>query len=275
MSISAIREPLLSMNLISTKLDIEHAVRAYHKAGYGGIGLWYDNICEYGVDRLVELLQQVPIKVTHVIYAGPFNQTSEKDYLAARKSDREKLHVAARLGADSVLAMTGPINGLGQNEAFRQLTRSLRDLVETAQECGVAIGLEPLNYIEREDSFLFTLTDAMDIIEEIDHPSLGVFIDVFHIWQEPYLMKTMQRTKGKIVGCHINDLRHENRTYCDRVLMGDGCIPIRNILEEVKRQGWDNWYDIEIFSDELWQMDSEAFLKLAQEKYRKIWTSET
>ena len=267
----AARQPLLSMNLISTKLDIEQAIRTYASAGYGGIGLWYDQVCEYGVDAVVGLLAEVPIKVTHLIYAGPFNQTTEKDYLAARAADREKLRVAARLGADSVLAMTGPINGLGQNEAFRQLTRSLRDLADTAADCGVAIGLEPLNYIEREDSFLFTLSDAMDIIEEVDHPSVGVFIDVFHIWAEPYLMRTMQRTRGRIVGCHINDFRSENRTYCDRVLMGDGCIPVRNILEEVNRQGWDRWYDVEIFSDELWAMDPEDFLRLAREKYDALW----
>jgi len=270
---TAAHQPLLSMNLISTKLDIEHAIRAYYRAGYGGIGLWYDQVCDYGVDRIVGLLQEVPIKVTHLIYAGPFNQTSEKDYLAAREDDREKLLVAARLGADSVLAMTGPLNGLGQNEAFRQLTRSLRELADTAAECGVAIGLEPLNYIEREDSFLFTLSDAMDIIEEIDHPSVGVFIDVYHVWQEPCLMKTLQRTRDRIVGCHINDFRRENRTYCDRVLMGDGCIPVKNILEELKRQGWDRWYDIEIFSDELWSMEPEEFLRLAREKYDRLWSA--
>ena len=269
--LDAAHQPLLSMNLISTKLGIEDAIRAYHRAGYDGIGLWYDQVAGYGVDKTVDLLREVPIKVTHLVYAGPFNQTSEKEYLAAREEDREKLSAAARLGADSLLAMTGPLNGLGQNEAFRQLTRSLRELAGTAAECGVAIGLEPLNYIEREDSFLFTLSDAMDIIEEIDHPSVGVFIDVFHIWQEPCLMRTLQRTKGRIVGCHIDDFRSENRSYCDRVLMGDGCIPVRRILEELQRQGWEKWYDIEIFSDELWAMDPDEFLSLAREKYDALW----
>jgi sugar phosphate isomerase/epimerase len=266
-----VHEPLLSMNLISTKLDVEHAIRAYWRAGYGGIGLWYDQVHDYGVDETVALLREVPIKVTHLIYAGPFNQTSEKAYLAGRECDREKLRVAARLGADTVLAMTGPINGLGQNEAFRQLIRGLRDLAETARECGVAIGLEPLNYIERDDSFLFALSDAMDIIEEINHPNIGVFIDVFHIWQEPYLRNTLERAKGRIVGCHINDCRQENRTYCDRVLMGDGCIPIKSILDMVRKQGWKRWYDIEIFSDELWTMEPDEFLKLAREKYEEMW----
>jgi hypothetical protein len=65
------------------------------------------------VERTLALLQEVPIKVTHLIDAGPFHQTSERDYLTAREADREKLRVAGKLGADSVLAMTGAINGLG------------------------------------------------------------------------------------------------------------------------------------------------------------------
>ena len=100
---TAAHKPLLSMNLISTKLDIEHAVRAYHRAGYGGMGLCYDQVRDYGVDEIVGLLQEVPIKVTHLVYAGPFNQTSEKDYLAAREDDREKLRVAASLGRTASL----------------------------------------------------------------------------------------------------------------------------------------------------------------------------
>ncbi len=118
-------QPLISMNLISTKLGIENAIRTYYEAGYEGIGLWHDQVDKYGVERTVQLLKKFPLKVTHLIYAGPFNQTNEKDYRAAREADKEKLRVAEKLGADSVLAMTGSINGLGQREAFRQLNRSL------------------------------------------------------------------------------------------------------------------------------------------------------
>jgi len=271
MSVVTTKAPLLSMNLISTKLDIEKAVYAFHEAGYDGIGLWYDQVCAYGVERTYDLLRKVPIKVTHLIYAGPFNQTSERDYISAREADKEKLRVAGKLGADTVLAMTGPINGLGHNEAFRQLERSLRDLVSTAEENNVKIGLEPLHYVLKDDSFIFTLSEALDIVEEVDHPALGVFLDVYHIWHEPGLMETLKRTKGRIVGCHISDFRQTTRSVYDRALMGDGVIPIRQILEAMKEQGWDRWYDIEVFSPELWQMEPGEFLKVAREKYRQLW----
>ena len=165
-------------------------------------------------------------------------RASEKDYLAAREDDREKLRVAARLGADSVLAMTGPLNGLGQNEAFRQLTRSLRELADHSQRNAASPSASSLSITSSgRIRFSSPLQMPCDIIEEIDHPSVGVFIDVYHVWQEPYLMKTLQRTRDRIVGCHINDFRRENRTYCDRVLMGDGCIPVRNILERTEAAG--------------------------------------
>ncbi|MFA5585746.1 MAG: sugar phosphate isomerase/epimerase family protein [Saccharofermentanales bacterium] len=262
---------MLSMNLISTQLGIEKAIQAYHEAGYDGIGLWYDQVAAYGVDRTLELLKKFPIKVTHLIYAGPFNQTSEREYRLAREDDKEKLRVAGKLKADSVLAMTGPLNGLGQAEAFRQLNRSLRDLADTAQENGVRIGLEPLNYILHQDSFIFTLKDAMDIIEDINHPALGVFLDVYHIFAEPGLLETIKRTRGWIVGCHISDFRQTNRDVHDRVLMGDGVIPVRVLLDAFREQGWDKWYDIEIFSEELWAMEPRDFLQLAKEKYNNLW----
>jgi sugar phosphate isomerase/epimerase len=272
------------MNQYSTKLDFDKAVRMYHEAGYGGIGVWFDGMLEYGadnvtfkglmdygVDEAVRLLKEVPIKVTHVIYAGPFNQTSESEYVAAREKDREKIRAAGRVGAETVLALTGPADGISPEEGLRLVVRGLCDLAETAREAGVKIGLEPLHFNLYKDSFLFRLTDALDIIEEVDHPSVGVFFDVYHVWHEVEILNTIQRAKGKIVGCHICDFRRINRHIADRVFMGDGVIPIRELLNALKDAGWDRWYDIEIISHELWQMDPRDFLKLGMEKYKKLW----
>lgn len=266
-------KPLLSLNSISTKLNVEDAIKQYYEAGFDGIGLWNDEVFAYGVDRILDLLNQYPIKVTHVIYVGPFNQTNEIDFMKARAKDRETIKLAGKLHADSVLAMTGGINGLSKSEAFRQLNRSLRELLDCAKENGVKIGLEPLHYNLQNDSFLFTLKDAMDIIEEIDDESLGVFLDVFHIWQEPGVLETLARTKNKIVGVHLCDQRQINRTEYDRVLMGDGVIPVRLLIEEFRKQGWNSWYDIEIFSDELWAKSPQEFFQLVKEKYDKLWVN--
>ena len=275
---------LLSMNQYSTKLDFDKAVRMYYESGYDGIGIWFDGLLEYGkdnvtfkglmdygVDKAVELLAEVPIKITHAIYAGPFNQTNERDYIEARGKDIEKINAAGRVGAETVLALTGPLNGLTPKEGHRQVIRSLRDLADAAQNAGVKIGLEPLHYNLYKDSFLFTLTEALDIIEEVNHPAIGIFFDVYHVWHEVGILDSIKRAKGKIVGCHICDFRKINRHIADRVFMGDGVIPVRELLEALAEAGWDKWYDIEIISNELWKMEPKAFLQMGMEKYKKLW----
>ncbi len=274
---------LVSMNQYSTKLDFDKAVRMYHEYGYEGIGIWFDGeleygkdnktfqgLMDYGVDNAVKLLKEVPIKVTHAIFAGPFNQSNETDYIRARKRDMERIQAAGKVGAETVLALTGPINDLTPREGHRQIVRSLRDLAETAQAAGVTLGLEPLHFNLSKDSFLFKLSEALDIIEEVDHPAVGVFFDVYHLWHEVGIMESIQRAKGKIVGCHICDFRRINRQVGDRVFMGDGVIPIKELLEALREAGWDKWYDIEIISNELLKMDPKEFLELGMEKYKKM-----
>lgn len=274
---------LVSMNQYSTRLNLDDAVRMYHEAGYGGIGIWFDGMMEYGdenksftglldygVDKAVDLLQEVPIKVTHAIYAGPFNQTNETDYLAARKRDIEKIKAAGKVGAESVLALTGSINGLTPSEAHRQVIRSLRDLADAAREAGVTIGLEPLHFNLNKDSFLFTLAEALDIVEEVDDPAIGIFFDVYHVWHEVGILDQIKRAKGKIVGCHICDFKRINYHIGDRVFMGDGVIPIKELLKALEEAGWNKWYDIEIISNELWKMDPKQFLELGMKKYMEL-----
>ena len=55
------------------------------------------------------------------------------------------------------------------------------------------------------------------------------------------------------------------------VFMGDGVIPIRELLQALAEAGWDKWYDIEIISEELWKMEPGAFLQMGMEKYKKLW----
>ena len=52
--------------------------------------------------------------------------------------------------------------------------------------------------------------------------------------------------------------------------MGYGVIPLKEILNSIKDQGWNKCYDIEIFSYELWKMEPKEFLKMAREKYDKL-----
>ena len=52
-----------------------------------------------------------------------------------------------------------------------------------------------------------------------------------------------------------------------RRLMGEGCIPIRQIRGWVEETGFDSFNEVEIFSTRLWAGDQEAFLGRVVEAY--------
>jgi sugar phosphate isomerase/epimerase len=47
----------------------------------------------------------------------------------------------------------------------------------------------------------------------------------------------------------------------DRGLMGEGCIPIREIRSWVEENGFKGFNEVEIFSNTYWEMDQQEFLQ--------------
>ena len=47
--------------------------------------------------------------------------------------------------------------------------------------------------------------------------------------------------------------------------MGKGIIDIQEIIDKVKKIGFDGLYEVEIFSNEYWAMDTDRFFSMIQE----------
>ena len=54
----------------------------------------------------------------------------------------------------------------------------------------------------------------------------------------------------RIAGVHVCDVRRPTRSWCDRVLPGEGVADLATILGALKAAGWRGYYDLEIFSDD-------------------------
>jgi sugar phosphate isomerase/epimerase len=253
---------LLAMNQIGIQLEFGPAVHAIKAAGYGGIGIWYDSLYKFGYERGKRELRESGLVNCVACFIGFFNQTSEAEYRRARDEDIRKIRQASDLGALSVLAVSGPQGSMRQDEADRQVVRALNELGPVAAEVGVKIALESIHHMYRDDwTFITTLKQALRIVEQVDHPSVGLMFDTYHLWQEPGLLDTIQSAKGRFVGAQVNDWRPITRSGNDRGIMGEGCIPLGELLTAVERAGFADWYDVEIFSDELWKLDPTEFLR--------------
>jgi D-psicose/D-tagatose/L-ribulose 3-epimerase len=81
------------------------------------------------------------------------------------------------------------------------LVPNLRSLAEYAGDRGVILGLEPLNRFET--SFINLAEQAIEVVDCVDHPSLGIMLDTFHMnIEEKSLGDAIRATGSRLVQLH-------------------------------------------------------------------------
>jgi sugar phosphate isomerase/epimerase len=109
------------------------------------------------------------------------------------------------------------------------------------------------------------------LAEVLDSPWVGVAVDVYHLWWDPFLEKEIKRCgeNGNLFAFHICDWNVPTTDLLvDRGLMGEGCIPVRQIRSWVEEAGFTGFTEVEIFSTRHWREDQHGFLKKIISAYK-------
>ena len=178
----------------------------------------------------------------------------------------------------------GPLAGRERGRAEEEAAAGLKQVARAAADVGVTIAIEPMHASMSDHwSFVTTIPDAINLLRQIDEPNTGMIVDVWHLWDTPDLAKHIHEHVDDIVGVHVNDWREPTRSWCDRVLPGDGVADVPAILGALDRAGYDGWLEVEIFSDDgtygddfpdsLWKRDPVELVRSAREKTLAAWTS--
>ena len=121
------------------------------------------------------------------------------------------------------------------------------------------VALEPLNAaIMNVESAIWTLAQAMQLVDAVDRTSFGICLDVWNIWQNADVTEAIKACGDCIFVVQVSDWRTP-RSYEDRLVVGQGQIPLPPLLRAIHESGYRGPYTLEIFSgdipDSLWQGD--------------------
>ena len=96
------------------------------------------------------------------------------------------------------------------------------------------------------------------IFPRVDDPELCL-----NIWFDEELEKQIRRCgkNNKLFAYHICDWNVPTTDMLnDRGLMGEGCIPLKQIRGWVEEAGFSGFHEVEIFSTKFWKGDQVQFL---------------
>ena len=256
----------LCIHTITTKpWALEEAVRNYAQAGVKGITVWRQTLASLDPVAAGKMIRDYGLSIVSLCRGGFFLSSTAAGRAMAIDDNRRCIDQAAALDAPLIVLVCGAVPGQALAESRKQIAEAIATVLPLAASVKVKLAIEPLHPMFAEDrSAVNTMSQARAICNQLKSPWLGIAADVYHIWWDDRLedeIKTSGR-EGTLFAFHICDWRTPAGDLLnDRALMGEGCIPIRQIRGWVEEAGFHGFSEVEIFSHRLWASDQAKFLE--------------
>lgn len=265
----------LALNTVTVRerWNLEQAVEGCRRHGIGGITVWRQDVARLGILDAARLLRQSGLIVTGLARGGPYPFTDATARRAAIEDTRRGIDEAAELEARCLILVVGGLAaGSKDLHSSRTMVRdAIGESLEHARRCGVPLALEPFHPMYCADrSCISTMRQANDLCDELG-PGLGLAVDVYHVWWDPFLESEIQRAgKSRLLAFHISDwLVPTTDLVLDRGMMGDGIIDIPSIRVIMEVGGFTGFHEVEIFSARNWWCrDPDEVLAICKERHQ-------
>lgn len=248
---------------------LDECIAAYRKAGVPGITVWRQHLAPHGPRGSGKMLADSGLAVVSLCRGGFFPSLTKEGRQGAIDDNLRAIDEAAEIGAPLVVLVPGAAPGQPLEVSRTQIVEGISAVAPHARAAGVKLGIEALHPMYADDrSAVNTLGQANDVAEQIDHPNVGVTVDVYHLWWDPELESQIARAGKRILSFHVCDWRTPTRDILnDRGLMGEGCVDVRRIRGWVEQAGFNGWIEVEVFSTEHWSEDQAAYLERIKQAY--------
>lgn len=247
-------------------LPLPEIIDACARRGIRAISPWRDQVQAAGVSNIAKLVRDHGLDLSGYCRGGMFPAADAEGLKAARDDNRRAVDEAAQLGATCLVLVVGALPGALQGKAAHKdiaLARSqvrdgIAELLEYSRTANMPLAIEPLHPMYAADrACVNTMEQALDICDELDPyrtGSLGVAVDVYHVWWDPKLQQQIERAGSKrLLAFHVCDwMTPTTDLLNDRGMMGDGVIDIPRIRGWVEAQGFAGYSEVEIFSTGNW-----------------------
>jgi sugar phosphate isomerase/epimerase len=264
----------VSMSQVTTMgWPFERDAAFYPTVGIRAVGVSVRKLDAVGVDRARELLGNAGLAVSCVTSSGWFPLDDPAGCDAALARTRGHLAAAAALGAECLFLLPGHAPSLAWEEQAARARPILAALAGEAAEMRVRLAIEPVSQLRVDLGFLHTFQDALDLADEIDSPWLGVVLEVNNAWIERGLYRNIAERTDRIAVVQMNDFKAGTMQASDRVVMGDGDIPLRRICRALDAAGYAGWWDIELLGPRIEEEGYESVVPRALAAFDALWTA--
>jgi len=262
----------LSINEVTTyRWSFEEDVLNYRAANINAIGVWRQKLTDFGEDKGADLLAEHGMQVSNLLWAGGFTGSDGHTYRDSLRDAAEAIRLAATLKAGCLVVYSGGRNGHTQNHARRLFSSALSELLPMATEHGVTLAIEPMHCgCAEEWTFLTTLEGAWDLVSAIDHPRLKLAFDTYHFGHDDNICDRLREMTDRIAIVHLGDSKTPPEPDQNRQCLGQGNLPLGDIVRTLCQAGYDGYYDVELMGEDIETADYRDIIASSKRAYDQL-----
>lgn len=237
---------------------LEHCFMDAKEYGYDYIELWGGRPHAYAPDlkagdinevrRLIEKYEMPVLGYTPEHNAYPYNYMigSEAQRRDAIDYLKLSLEMAKEMGVEFVL--TSPANGgylATYDQLWSRLEKNIQELGDYAAKLEIKLVVEALT--PYESNFFTRANDLVELLRRVDNPYVVGMCDIVPPFvQHESIMAYFDKLGNKMDHMHIIDGENGSDTH---LIPGEGNIPIKEMLYEMKRIGYDKTATLELVTN--------------------------
>jgi 2-keto-myo-inositol isomerase len=235
--------------------DVEIAA----ETGFDALEIWAAKLGDYlrdrGLDELARKMRSLGIAAWCINSIEDITFRDELGRRALVEETARLADMARALGAPSIVVVPGRRpDGFNRNESIEDAVDALRAMSDVAGDVTLAF-----EFLGKPGCAVPTLDMAVEIVEEVARPNVGLVIDTFHFYAGGSRLDDLQRVPlDRLCVVHVNgceDIPREQLTDAHRLYPGEGVTPVVPILRRLHERGWDGVVSVEIFRPEYWERD--------------------
>lgn len=236
--------PRLSVSAICTfDWTLEQDLAFYAAQDITNVGISVAKLERHGWDDGATRVIDAGVRVTNLIGLGPFHLSEPARWSEQQDRLMRALDVARQVRAECLIFTTGPAGPLTWESAADALETALAPVLAEARRLDIPFAIEHTNSLRVDVGFVHTLKDAIDIARRL---GTGVCMEINACWAERDLEATIRGGIDIVRLVQVSDFAVGTLNTPNRLVPGDGDIPLERILGELIAAGYTGCFDLEL-----------------------------
>ena len=258
-----IRPTLHGSQLRGARLTLDEKAALAGTYGYPGLDFTLAEVRAYpgGPEGVRALLAREGLQAATVggVFGARLTDASDAEFDAALGE--------VKAAAQTVVACGGARSGTGLSSRAERprdalwplVVDRLRRLDDALDGTGVRLGVEFLGvrtlYPQRPHVFVQSMAEANRLLEAAGARNIGLTLDSYHWYAGGDTLETIRQTPAaRITLLHVNDAKDVPRERLDdqdRVMPGEGVIPLADWLAAIAATGFEGYIALEVLGPRL------------------------